>query len=300
MVGTRKRLACARGVCRLGTAGPLRSAATIQGLRPAGARSEGMAENSGIVQSIDRALRLLEVLSESDEGIRLIDLARSADLPVSTTHRLLLTLEHRQFVQFDRASGLWAVGARCLAVGANFQMRRALASQARPYMDALSREAGKTVNFGVLHEDSVVFLAHVEHAASQRATARLGGRSPLHCSGIGKSLLAAMPEGRVRKLLSRSGMAAVTPRSITDADALCEALRTVRSRGFALDDQENTVGLRCVASAIFDEHGQALAAISVAAPVDRIGDQRVAELGALVRHAAGAITEATGGHHPAA
>lgn len=259
-----------------------------------------MAGNSGIVQSIDRALRVLEVLSGCDDGVRLVDLARSAELPVSTTHRLLLTLENRQFVQFDRASGLWAVGARCLAVGANFQMRRALASQARPYMDALSREAGKTVNFGVLHDDSVVFLAHVEHAASQRATARPGGRSPMHCSGIGKSLLAAMPEGRVRKMMARCGMAPVTPHSITDADALCEALRAVRNRGYALDDQENTPGLRCVASTIFDEHGQPLAAISVAAPVDRIGDLRVAELGQLVSHAAAAITDATGGHRPAA
>jgi IclR family acetate operon transcriptional repressor len=120
----------------------------------------------------------------------------------------------------------------------------------------------------------------------------------VHCSGIGKSLLAAMPEGRVRKMLARCGMSAVTPRSITEPDALFEALRLVRNSGYALDDQENTPGLRCVASTIFDEHGQPLAAISVAAPVDRIGDQRVAELGQLVSHAAAAITDATGGHRP--
>lgn len=258
-----------------------------------------MAEQSGIVQSIDRALCLLELLSDADEGFRLVDLARRAKLPVSTTHRLLLTLESRRFVQYDRADGLWTVGARCLAVGANFQRRRMLGSQARPYMSALSREAGQTVNFGVISDGSVVFVAHVEHAAPQRTTtARPGGRSPLHCSGIGKSLLAAMPDARVRELLARYGMPRITARSITDPDAFCEALHAVRSRGYALDDQEHTPGLRCVASAIYDEYGQPLAAISVAAPVARMGDPRVAELGRLVSQAAIAITQATGGHRP--
>jgi IclR family transcriptional regulator, acetate operon repressor len=257
-----------------------------------------MDEHTGVVQSLDRALRLLEVLSDADVGFRLVDLARRAELPVSTTHRLLLTLESRRFVQFDRARSLWSVGASCLSVGANFQRRRALASQALPYMDALSREAGQTINLGVVDDGSVVFVTQVEHNPSQRATARPGGRSPLHCSGIGKSLLAAMPDGRVRQLLARHGMPKVTANSITDSDAFCEALRAVRSRGFALDDQENTSGLRCVASTIYGEYGQPLAAISIAAPTAQMGDVRIAELGRLVSQAATAITEATGGHRP--
>jgi IclR family transcriptional regulator, acetate operon repressor len=257
-----------------------------------------MGENSGVVQSLDRAMRLLEVLADADDGCRLVEVARRAELPVSTTHRLLLTLENRRFAQFDRGSGLWTVGARCLSVGASFLRRRALAAQVLPYMDALSRETGRTVNFGTAAEGSVVFVTHVENASSHRFTARPGGRSPLHCSGIGKSMLAGLPEASVRDLLTRYGMKRLTPHSMTEPDRLCDSLEVVRQRGYALDDQENTIGLRCIASAIYGEFGQPVAAISIAGSATQIGDASIVELGQLVASAAAAITAATGGQHP--
>jgi len=258
-----------------------------------------MDENTGVVQSLDRALRLLEVLANEDDGCRLVDVARRAGLPVSTTHRLLLTLESRRFAQFDRSSGLWTVGARCLSVGASFLRRRALAAQALPYMDALSRETGRTVNFGTTAEGSVVFMARVESRSSQEATARPGGRSPLHCSGIGKSILAALPDVTVRELLDRYGMKPVTSNSITEPDDFCNALEAVRRRGYAVDDQENTMGLRCIASAVYGEYAQPVAAISIAGSATKMVDACIDELGRLVATTAAAITAATGGQLPA-
>lgn len=259
-----------------------------------------MREGGGVVQSLDRALRLLEALADAEDGCRLVDLASRAGLPVSTTHRLLTTLQHRRFVQFDRDSGTWTVGAHCFAVGANFLRRRGLVSQATPYMDALNRDIDRTVNLGIADKGEVVFLARVESPAGRTFTARPGGRSPMHCSGLGKALLSAMDADAVLAVVNRHGLRKATANSIADPDHLYKALHRVRKLGYAVDDQENTPGLRCVASVIYNEHGHALAAVSAAGPVADMGDSHIAHLGPMIARTARSITQAIGGRQPVA
>jgi IclR family transcriptional regulator, acetate operon repressor len=253
---------------------------------------------NGLVQSLGRAIDILEVLAEDDEGFRLIDLAERVGLSPSTTHRLLTTLEQRSFVQSDRTDNLWHIGVGCFAVGATFLRRRNVVAQALPFMRRLRDEAGETVNLGVEQDGEVVFLTQVESREVMRAITRPGGRSAMHCSGMGKALLAAAGDDALAAILRKRGLRRVTPHTIVRPTALRADLEATRRRRYAVDDEENSVGLRCIASAIFDEHEQPFAAVSLAGPKVRLSDERIQALGPTVASIAAEITRALGGRTP--
>jgi IclR family acetate operon transcriptional repressor len=254
-------------------------------------------EHDGTVQSLLRAMALLEILSEDDEGYRLVDLAARAGLSTSTTHRLLTTLEQKQFVQFDRDTSLWFVGVRCFSIGSAFARRRNFAALALPLMRRLRDETGETVNLGLLDQGDVVFLTQVESRELMRAITRPGGRSPLPSTAMGQSLLSTMSESEIAEVL-RQRLPRRTPNAIARPTALHGVIAATRARGYAIDDEENAVGLRCVAAPIFDEFRRPYAAISIAGPSVRVTLRRIEELGPQVVAAARAITQATGGLAP--
>ena len=254
-------------------------------------------EHDGTVQSLLRAMALLEILSEDDEGYRLVDLAARAGLSTSTTHRLLTTLEQKQFVQFARDTSLWFVGVRCFSIGSAFARRRNFAALALPLMRRLRDETGETVNLGLLDQGDVVFLTQVESRELMRAITRPGGRSPLPGTAMGQALLSAMGESEIAEVLRRR-LPRRTPNAIARPMALHGVIAATRARGYAIDDEENAVGLRCVAAPIFDEFRRPYAAISIAGPSVRVTLRRIAELGPQVVAAARAITQATGGLVP--
>lgn len=249
-------------------------------------------------QSLIRALTLLERLSETPTGLNLTDLSYQLGMPTATVHRLLNTFEEFNFVEQDAERGLWFVGLKAFTVGNAFLNRRDLVSSARPHMHALVELCGETVNLGVIDDGEVVFISQVESQEVMRMIARLGSRSPVHASGVGKAMLANMPQRRVTGILQRRGLARYTDHTIDNPTQLDEELEQVRRLGYALDDEEHAVGLRCVAAAIFDENGQPLAAISVSGPKARIVDSRLSELGHAVQQAADEITRALGGYRP--
>jgi IclR family acetate operon transcriptional repressor len=252
----------------------------------------------GVVQSLNRALRLLELLAEDDEGYRLVDLAERAGLSPSTTHRLLTTLEQRHFVQFDREASLWHVGVQCFAVGAAFARRRSITTLALPVMRRLRDATGETVNLGVADQGEVVFLGQVESRELMRAMGKPGGRLPLACTAMGQAILAAMSDQEVSDYVQRYGLPRRTPSSIARPTKLHEALAAARSAGYAVDHEENAVGLRCVAAVVRNEHGRPFAAVSLAGPTVRVTLGRLPELGAQVVAAAWEITAAIGGRAP--
>ncbi|MEJ7668847.1 MAG: IclR family transcriptional regulator C-terminal domain-containing protein [Casimicrobiaceae bacterium] len=256
-------------------------------------------EHDGTVQSLLRAIALLEILAEDDEGYRLVDLAARAGLSTSTTHRLLTTLEQKQFVQFSRDSSLWFVGVRCFSIGSAFARRRNFATLALPLMRRLRDTTGETVNLGLLDQSHVVFLTQVESRELMRAITRPGGRSPLPCTAMGQALLSAMSEQEIAEILKRHGLPRRTPNSIARPTLLHQALTAARMHGYAVDDEENAVGLRCVAAVIFDEFRRPYAAISIAGSTVRVTPRRVPDLGQQAIAAARDITLATGGLVPA-
>lgn len=255
-------------------------------------------EPDGTVQSLVRALTLLELLAGDDEGYRLIDLAERAALSSSTTHRLLTTLEQKRFVHFDRDTSLWHVGVQCFAVGAAFGRRRNFMALALPILRRLRDATGETVNLGLADQGDLVFLTQVESREPMRAMGKPGARTPLACTAMGQSILAAMPEQGVSDYLHEYGMPRLTPNSIARPTRLREALAETRRTGYAIDNEENAVGLRCVAAVIHDEHRRPAAAVSIAGPTLRVTLQRLPEIGAHVVAAAREITAAIGGGSP--
>lgn len=254
-----------------------------------------MEERAGGVQSLGRALRLLQAIARSHDGLTLTELAQTVGLAPSTAHRLLSTLQQDRFVRFDPIGHLWQVGVEAFSVGNAFARTRDVVLMARPRMRRLMEESGETVNLYLADEGEAVCMAQVESRQMMRAIARPGGRVALHCSGAGKALLAWMDEREVAKALERHGLPRITEKTIATPKALRADLEGTRARGFAVDDEEHAVGLRCVAGPVLDEHGAALAGLSVSGPTARIADNRLAQLGGMVADAAREISAELGG-----
>jgi IclR family transcriptional regulator, acetate operon repressor len=253
---------------------------------------------AGAVQSVDRALSLLEALGEDEEGYRLTDLAIRTGLSPSTAHRLLTTLEKRRFVEFDQSDAMWHVGRQSFAIGAAFVRRRNFVAPALPFLRRLRDLTHETANLGVVDDGEVVVLTQVESREIMRAITRVGGRAPMVTSGIGKAILATYSDDDVAAIIQRHGMRRLTPKSVVRAGELRDALEVVRREGYALDDQEFLTGLRCVASVVYNDQAEPLAAISVSGLASRVPNERVPELGRLVRGVARELTLALGGRLP--
>jgi IclR family acetate operon transcriptional repressor len=252
------------------------------------------------VQSVDRALSIIETLAEDDEGYRLSDLAIRTGLSTSTVHRLLATLENRRFVQFDRSQSKWHVGARCFTVGATFARRRNFAAQAIPYLRKLRDLTRETANLAVVDDEFIVVLTRMESREIMRSLTKLGGRVAMVASGVGKAVLATYSNEDVSAIIHHHGMPRLTEKSIVRPGELFKELERIRRQGYAVDDEEACMGLRCVAAVVFNDCAEPLAAISVSGMTGRLTDERLPQLGQTVREVAAELTVALGGVMPTA
>lgn len=253
----------------------------------------------GRVQSVTRGLAVLEKLAEAEGGVSMTDLSQRLGLPPSTTHRLLSTLEKMGYVYQHGEVGLWYVGVRAFSIGCAFLHNRDLVAQAHPFLRALMEKSGETTNLAVFEDGEVVIIDQVQCREMMRMIANLGSHAPIHASALGKAFLASLPEADIAGILQRKGLPRLSPNTIDTPAKLRAELEITRRRGYAIDDEEHAVGLRCIASAIYNEHSEPLAAISISGPKPRISDVRMHEMGVIVRRAAAAVTAAMGGHVPA-
>lgn len=252
------------------------------------------------VQSVDRALSIIETLAEDDEGYRLSDLAIRTGLSTSTVHRLLGTLENRRFVQFDRTESKWHVGVRSFTVGATFARRRNFSAQAVPYLRKLRDLTRETANLAVVDDEFIVVLTRMESREIMRSLTKVGGRVAMVASGVGKAVLATYSDEAVSTIIRHHGMPRMTEKSIVRPSDLFKELEKVRRQGYAIDDEEACMGLRCIAAVVFNDCSEPLAAISVSGMTSRLTDDRLAALGQTVREVAAELTVALGGVMPEA
>jgi IclR family acetate operon transcriptional repressor len=246
------------------------------------------------IQALDRALIILKVLS-GREGMSLTELAEAADQAPATVYRVLSTFATHGIVEFDSDEQLWSIGPEAFRIGSAFLMRTNLVEQARAVMRDLTSETGETTNLAIADGAQVVFLSQVETHEPIRAFFRPGTRGPIHASGIGKALLAYFPPERVERLIQAEGLERFTAHTITAREALMSELAAIRAQGWAMDDEERTEGMRCIAAPIFNEYREAIAGVSISGPTVRVTRARGDDFGAQVRAAADRITRAIGG-----
>lgn len=236
------------------------------------------AEAGGEIQSLDRAIGILEVLSSVD-GLSLSDVARFAELPTSTAHRMLMTLQRRELVAQDAETGLWTVGVGLFRVGSAYLRIRKLPDIGRPVIRELQGRVKETVNLSMLDGDELVCVAQAESHAPVRAFFRLGRRLPIHASAAGKAILAALDEAQRGRRLDALKLEGFTFNTIIDRATLEAEVARTRERGYGIDDEEHTVGMRCVSAAIRDENEEPIGAVSISAPSVRMPLEILPELG---------------------
>ncbi|PTX54161.1 IclR family transcriptional regulator [Litoreibacter ponti] len=249
------------------------------------------------VQSLERALSVLKHLAEQ-RGIALSDLAKETDQSPATLYRILTTFQLHQMTEFDENEQLWHIGAGAYRVGANYLRRTSVVERSRPVMRQLMQDTGETANLGVEQADMVLFVSQVETHESIRAFFPPGTQSKMHASGIGKALLAYYPPERLDQWFLQQRLTRYTDATITDPDVLRQELADIRVTGLSFDNEEKNIGMRCIASPVFDGFGEPVAGLSVSGPSSRMTDAMIDAIGAHVKAAAARVTEAVGGQPP--
>ena len=223
----------------------------------------------GGVQSIERAFELLELMTDAGGEIGISQLAETSGLPLPTIHRLMRTLVHLGYVR-QEASRRYALGPRLIRLGETSS--RLLGTWARPHLARLVDAIGETANMAMLDGDEVVYVAQGPSRHSMRMFTEVGRRVLPHGTAVGKALLAQLPESRVAEALGRTGMPAHTEHTITTPAALFRQLHTVRELGYAVDDGEQELGVRCVAVPV--PGAPTMTAISISGPAARVTEAR--------------------------
>ncbi|ASO22757.1 IclR family transcriptional regulator [Actinoalloteichus hoggarensis] len=245
---------------------------------------------SGGVQSVERGLRLLELLADAGGEMTLSRLAEAAELPTPTIHRLLGTLVRCGYVR-RRPDRRYALGSGLIRLGET--AGRALGTWARPRLAELTEATGETANLAVLEGSQLVYVAQAPSPHSMRMFTEVGRRVPAHSTAVGKAVLALLPEEQALDLIRSAGMPAQTEHTITTPDALIDELRRIRHAGHAVDAEEQELGVRCLAMAV--PTAGTPTAVSVSGPQDRM--RRVGEAALLpaLRRAAEAVAEELAG-----
>ena len=222
---------------------------------------------------MERALDLLVTFSTAEPELTLTELSSRLNLSASTTYRLLVTLENRRYVEHNHQTGGYTLGVACLDLGTVFLSQLDFRDRVLPLLESLREECRETVHLAVLDRNQmeVIYLEKLEGLLPiGMMGSRVGGRAPAYCTGLGKCLLAYVPDPVVREVYSANGMRAYTPNTITDVGELLLEMARIRKRGYAIDEVEYEPDVKCVAAPVWNHRQTVVGAISVTGPEQRM------------------------------
>jgi DNA-binding IclR family transcriptional regulator len=235
------------------------------------------------VQALDRAFAVLDLLSESDTPLGLAQVSSSLQLHKSTAHRFLMVLERHRMVE-RTSTGKFRLGLRLFDFGNRAIEQYDLRDRAQPHLRRLVNETEETAHLCILEQARIIYIDKIEPARSVRMITRIGASNSVHCTSVGKAIMAFLPEDRVADILHRTRFERFTHRTVTTPEALRVEIEKTRRRGYAVDDEELEDGLRCIAVPVLDAQHQPIAAVSVSGPSFRVTAQKLPSIANHLLH----------------
>lgn len=246
-------------------------------------------DSKGRVQSIDRAVGIMKLFNEDRRELKLSEISDYLDLNKSTVHGIISTLKYHGLIDQDEETQKYRLGLFNMSLGELVQKSLDIRAITSPIIDVVSQKLNETVHIGTLDEMDVVYIDKKESNQSMRIFTNIGARNPAYCTGVGKAMLAYKDEDLIRKMLPEK-LEALTPKTITDKSRLTNELAKIREQGYSFDDEENNIGLTCVAAPIFDYSRKAKYGISVSGPTIRMTNEKIEEAIEVVKAAAKEIS----------
>jgi len=222
------------------------------------------------IKVLDKSLSILETMLRQGSAMNMTEISEKLGLYPSTIHRILDTLKHWSYVEQDFHTQKYQLGLKALELGMAKLHQMDLVRETTPYLKELVKQCNETVHLGVLEEGEVLYLAKEESSQTIRMISYVGKRAPLHCTALGKVLLAYMSEKERKKILEDRGLPRLTEKTITDKRKLEKELGEVKEQNFALDREENEKDVCCIAAPIRNHQGEVIAAVSISSPIFRI------------------------------
>lgn len=235
-------------------------------------------ERENMVKSVGRALDIINLISKNRNGLGVTDISKQIDINKSSVYRILSTLVQYGYVDQDKETSCYKIGYKFLEISSKLLDSIDLRSEAQPFLKILENETNEVIHLVVYDQGEVVYIEKLEGTETLRMHSKVGKRAPMHCTSVGKAILAYLPTNVVVDILKTKGMPRHTDKTITDIDEFLRELTKVKQKGYAYDLEENEYGIRCMAVPIFNHLGHVVAAVSISGPTIRMTDERLEKL----------------------
>lgn len=246
------------------------------------------------VQSVDRALEIIDILEDEPQGLGVTPLSKKMGVSKSTIYRLLSSLLNKEYVRQNEETQKYHLGLRLMQLGQTVTNQIDIRQVAAPVMERLVQDTGETVHLVVQDGNEIVYIDKIESQATIRMFSNIGKRAPMHCTGVGKAILSNLSDEEIDNIIKENGLEKFTNNTITDPQKLKEHLKEILMLGYSIDDEEHEMGIKCAASPIFNFKGEVIAGISVAGPIMRINDNKIQHMAKEVLKASKEISESLG------
>lgn len=235
-------------------------------------------DRENMVKSVSRALDIIGLVSIKKGGLGVTEIAKQIDINKSSVYRILSTLVQYGYIEQDEVTGRYKLGYKFLEISSKLLESIDLRAEAKPYLQELENETSEVIHLVVYDQGEVVYIEKLDGSQTLRMHSKVGKRAPMHCTSVGKAILAHLPASVALDILERKGMPMHTDKTITNKERFIRELAEVKRNGFALDLEENEYGITCIAAPIFDHLGKVIAAVSISGPTIRMNDERLKKL----------------------